>query len=68
VLSPDVPDQATYEQKETLYMSLKKNPKFENEKQEVRTDIEHIGAEDSADDVVMFRVKTALRAGPRVEC
>lgn len=49
-------------------MSSEKKPRFGNTKQEVKTNMDQIGDEDDVEDVVLFRVKTALRAGPRVEC
>jgi hypothetical protein len=45
-------------------MLLEKKPKVENAKQEVKAETDQIENEDSVEDVVMFRVKTALRAGP----
>jgi hypothetical protein len=43
----------------------RKKNKVVSDKQEIRAENDQIRDQE---DVMMFRVKTALRAGPRVEC
>jgi hypothetical protein len=49
-------------------MSSEKKNKIASEEQQIRVENDQMGDQENVDDVVMFRVKTALRAGPKIPC